>query len=360
MAGYKDATRTSQGSIERVMRERQHLQRRETEHYLRTLTLQNERRIDAKWGWDYSSQENYMSSVEPHRKAWAHALGLFDLSFQAEPTLAPFFETEHALGFMLTVELDEGLCARAALTFPKGQPGPSPLVIAQHGIVSSPEKVFGFADPQGAYHAFGMRLVEAGYAVVAPLHITEIAARSRYNRLCLMMGKTLWGLEVTKLQRIIDVVSTMPQVRADAIGMWGISLGGAYTLFTTPVEPRIRAAIVTAWFNHRVRKMVIDDPRHSCFLSTTEEYVFIPGWLTQFRDSDLISLICPRAVMIQTGKADDISWWPWVMEEYEQARRHYEALGIGERITMDLHDGGHEIDLEPGLEFMNEHLIGTL
>lgn len=358
MAQYQDAMNTSPAVIERVMRDRQMLTRRETENFLRALTLKNAETIDEQWARDYSSLEKYAESVAPHREAWANAVGLFDLTVQSEPKKAPFFETDRAVGYILTVELDEGFCARAALAIPKGKEGPFPLIIAQHGISSSPERVFGFIDNSGIYYGYGMRLVEAGYVVLAPLHITEIPARSRQNRLCLMLGKTLFGLEISKLKRLLDVVTQMPEVNADAIGMWGISLGGAYTIFTTPIEQRIKAAIITAWFNHRVRKMVIDDPRHSCFLSTQEEYVFIPGWLTRFRDSDLISLICPRPVMVQHGKADGIGWWPWIMEEFEESKRHYDALGIGDRIVMDLHEGGHEIDPEVGIAFMDRYLKG--
>ncbi len=82
----------------------------------------------------------------------------------------------------------------------------------------------------------------------------------------------------------------------------------------------------------------------------------MPGWLREFSDADLISLICPRPVMSQTGKCDSIAWWPWVLEEYDRARDHYERLGIADRIEMDMHEGGHEIRVESGLQFMRRWL----
>lgn len=33
------------------------------------------------------------------------------------------------------------------------------------------------------------------------------------------------------------------------------------------------------------------------------------------------------------------------MEEYKHAKAHYMKLGLGERIELDLHEGGHEIRL---------------
>src|SRR5947207_1176118 len=86
--------------------------------------------------------------------------------------------------------------------------------------------------------------------------------------------------------------------------MWGISLGGMATMFWMPLEPRIKCGVVTAWFNQRRNKMVIPDPRYSCFLETPEEHAFFRGWLIEFTDSDVVSLICPRPLLVQTGKND--------------------------------------------------------
>jgi hypothetical protein len=36
---------------------------------------------------------------------------------------------------------------------------------------------------------------------------------------------------------------------------------------------------------------------------------------------------------------------------------HYIGLGIGERIEMDLHEGGHEIHLVRSLEFLKKWLM---
>ena len=71
-----------------------------------------------------------------------------------------------------------------------------------------------------------------------------------------------------------------PRLDAERVGMWGVSLGGTATMFWTPLEPRIKAAVVCAWFNHRCNKMAVPDPRYSCFLETLEEHAFFRGWLT--------------------------------------------------------------------------------
>ena len=128
-------------------------------------------------------------------------------------------------------------------------------------------------------------------------------------------------------------------------------------MFWMPLEPRIKVGVVAAWFNHRRNKMVIPDPRYSCFLETKEDHAFFDGWLTEFTDSDVVCLICPRPLLVQTGKLDRIAHWPQVVEEFEESRRHYEKLGIAERIEMDLHEGGHEPRVQTGVAFLSRWLM---
>ncbi len=356
MASYENLLDVEGGVVRRVIADRQSLLRRETEDFLRAESEAYPTRQEQYWQRDYSSPEALVASVAPNRQRWLAAVGDFGPPDAGEAETEPFYEDAHAVARWITLPLYGNLRARGVLALPKGATRSLPLVIAQHGIGSSPERVFGFDDDSGLYHAYGRRLVEAGYAVLAPMNVTEAAPRARYTRLCLMLGKTLWGLEIAKIRRLLDYASTLPEVDAERVAMWGISLGGAYTLFTTPLEPRIKVAIPCAWFNHRVRKMVVDDPRHTCFLSTNEEHIFIPGWLREFSDSDLVSLICPRPLQIQCGKADGIAWWPWVLEEFAAARAHYQRLGLADRIELDLHEGGHEIRLQSGLRFLQRWL----
>ncbi|NPV07013.1 MAG: hypothetical protein HPY83_03490 [Anaerolineae bacterium] len=352
---HVDAMRDAE--VTRTVADRQRLLRHEVEDYLRGESLALPERQAKLWQRDYSSVEAYLESVQPNRERWLAAIGHFTRPQPApQPEWSPFLEDDLVQARWLTLPFLGELRARAVLGLPKQGRPPHPLVVAQHGIGSSPERVFGFDDPGNVYHAYGRRLVEAGYAVLAPMNVTEVRPRSRLNRLCLMLGGTLWGLEVARTSLLLDYLETRDDLDFERTAMWGISLGGAYTMFTLPLEPRLKAAVVTAWFNDRVRKMVVDDPRYSCFLSTEEEYVFIPGWLREFGDSDLVSLICPRPVQVQTGKGDGIAWWPLVVEEFERSVQHYRRLGLGERIELDLHEGGHEIDLQGGLAFLNRWL----
>ena len=330
--------------------------RRELEDWYRQLIVGGYRERAAKaWHRDYSGIEGYERSVRRNRERWRAILNPPDLSISGPLELEPVDGPGDLGAACVRLPLSDGLRAEGILAAPKSE-GRAPLIVAQHGIDSQPEHVFGLVDPEGAYHSFGRRLVEAGFAVLAPMNLFGGPPRGRITRLAKLAGTTLPGLELVRMQRLLDAVLQRPDLDPERVGFWGLSLGGMAAQFWGPLEPRLRVIISAAWFNSRLNKMVISDPRYSCFLDTQEEHAFIHGWLTEFCDSDLLSLVCPRPFMSQTGKADGIAWWPQVVDEFNDLKRHYEQLGIGDRCVLDLHEGVHEVRLESGIEWLKRWL----
>lgn len=336
--------------------ERNHRYQVELEDYFRREIVDRyPERAAARWRRDYSSVEAYERSITPNREHWRAVLNPPDLRITGPLQAEPAEGLEGIEAQFVRLPLDAPLRAEAILAAPEGA-GPHPLVVCQHGIGSTPEHVMGLMDPDGAYHSFGRRLVESGFAVLAPFQLADNEPRSRIVRMATMLGTTLPGVELARLQRLLDGVLARPEIDEQRTGYWGLSLGGMAAQFFTPLEPRLRTAISAAWFNARLRKMVIPDPRYSCFLDTNGEHIWLRGWLAEFSDADQLSLICPRPVLVTTGKADSIAWWPQVVEEFEEARGHYERLGLADRIALDVHEGGHEIRWETGLAWLRKWL----
>src|SRR5207237_883687 len=311
----------------------------ELEQYFRDyLVTRYPERAGQAWHRSYQSQQAFLKSVEPNRERYRRIFSPPDLKpsgpLERKPIAIPGVKAE-----WLTLPLGI-LKAEALLVIPDNVTKPVPLIIAQHGIDSFPDRVFAVSDEGNYYHDYGHVLVNEGFAVLAPINLSFVPNRNRIERLARLADTTLPGIEFHRMQLLLDEVVKDKRIDRNRIGMWGISLGGMATMFWTPLEPRIKCGIVTAWFNQRRNKMVIPDPRYSCFLETKEEHAFFRGWLTEFTDSDVVSLICPRPLLIQTGKKDGIAWWPQVIEEFDASKEHYKKLGIADRIEMDLHDGG--------------------
>ena len=310
------------------------------------------------WNRDYTSVEAFLASVEPNRQRWGKVI--------KPPSLAASGKLERrshpAMADMgaqwLTLPLGR-LTAQGLLVVPSSATAqkPVPLVIAQHGLGSHPERTFGILDDGDHYHNYAGELFKAGFAVLAPMDLRSAERVNRIERLCRLADTSLPGIEFVRMQRLLGEVLQDPRIDEERVGIWGVSRGGQVTMFWMPLEPRIKVGVVCAWFNHRRNKMVIPDSRYSCFLETAEEHAFHDGWLTEFTDSDVASLICPRPVLVQTGKKDGIAHWPFVMEEFAVAQSHYQKLGIEERIQIDLHEGGHEPRIESGVKFLTKWLM---
>lgn len=313
-------------------------------------------RAAKRWHRDYSSVAAYLRSVEPNRARYHAMFALPGLRPEGALRRTPFTRIPGIRAEWVTLSLSGGAVAEGLLAMPANARGKAPLIIAQHGIDSYPERVFGLEDESGVYKAYGRVLAEQGFAVLAPMNLSSIERRNRVERLARLDGTSLAGIEFERMKLLLDAVLEDPAIDQERIGFWGISLGGMAGMYWTPMEPRIKAAVITAWFNHRRNKMAIPDARYSVFLDTTEEYVFLRDWLTEFTDSDVASLICPRPLMVQHGKKDGIAYWPQVEEEFSDARSHFEKLGLEDRVQLVMHEGRHEIELPSGLAFLQRWL----
>ncbi len=81
--------------------------------------------------------------------------------------------------------------------------------------------------------------------------------------------------------------------------MIGMSYGGFYTLYTTALEPRIKAAVVAGYFNDR--EAILDDSEpYGLFDWRFPDSL---GWL---RDPNIAALVCPRPLLVEDGEYDQI------------------------------------------------------
>lgn len=324
-------------------------------HLLDWLVAKYPARAAAAWQRDYSGVDAFERSVAPNRQRWREFLKPPPLTktgalVRKEHPLVPGIGAQ-----WISLPLGS-IAAEALLVFPPGvsASSPVPLVIAQHGIGSTPESPFG--PPDANYHGYGHELLRAGYAVLAPFNLRTVPRRNHVERLARLAGTTLPGIELARLQHLLDEVLLDPRVDRQRVGMWGVSLGGMATMFFMPLEPRIKVGVVSAWFNHRLTKMAVADPRYTAFIATEEDHAFFDGWLVEFADHDAIAMICPRPVMVHHGKKDRIAHWPDLVSEFERAKTHYEKLGLADRFELDLHEGGHEARIESGIRFLNRWL----
>jgi len=344
------------------------LRRKLYEAYDAWLEAENRRAYaarGARWNRDFSSPEAYTRSVALNREhlramigGWPWPRGPLHARlerFAATPTYTA--DRVFFISFA-DVEVD------AILLRPKGR-GPVPAVLAQHGVNHAPEQICGFTAPGDwyPYNRIGLRLVEHGYVVIAPRMVggfgenkfslpavpwlrgkSQGRAQNQIHRKAVLIGQTIKGLEYYTLSRAIDYLETLPEVRKDRIGMYGLSRGGRAALWLGALDQRLQAVISSCWFNDRFNKFLVRDPRYTALIDHDSEFQFLPGLFCEFADSDIASLICPRAFFVEDGKQDGAVYWEDALREFAAVEAIYERLGIKEKCGILIHEGAHETE----------------
>ena len=223
-----------------------------------------------------------------------------------------------------------------SLALPREVDGASPAVLCIHGHGGNRRTPF---DPEAdQYKQFGTELARHGFIVIsADVGQHEVCEKGRT-----LMGERLWDL-----MRCVDYLETLAEVDAKRVGCAGLSLGGEMAMWLAAMDERI-AATVSAGFLTLMDQM--EQNHCMCWkFDGLRELVDFP---------DIYSLIAPRLLQCQNGLKEPPTQFivPLARKAMEQIRLIYKDFDVVENATLEVHDGGHEIALEPLLSFLSENL----
>lgn len=354
------------------------------EAFLRAKLTELDKKRPSLWDRDYSSLEAYERSVAPMRTRLKDMLGFWEEPGDRAPLIVRgrklIAEGDFFTAHRFRIEVAPGLETYGITLAPKSE-GPHPGLIAQHGYSGTPEMVCGLAassvtSEDYGYRAAGLRAVKRGFYVVAINHPTSYGATSdecaaplpgfenyprtygknRLHRLAVLAGGTLFGLDMLGTSRGVDLLCSLPEVNSERVGMYGLSQGGMSALYQPALDTRIKASVCSAYFNTRFVKMIGPGHRGMTFLDAQEEDKFFSGLLRWFSDSDIASLIAPRAFAVEAGEKDSSIDYEWSAKEFPLAKAHYERLGIPDRCEFIGHEFGHVSTTSRALDFLQEML----
>jgi hypothetical protein len=239
---------------------------------------------------------------------------------------------------------------RVIVTSPASQSGPLPGIVcigghgsslyspySEHTIAKDSTK----AQSDQIYKGFGTVLAARGYVTIS----TTVSQHEVYEEGRLLMGERLWDLI-----RCVDYLESMPEVDRLRIGCAGLSLGGEMAMWLGAMDERI-AATVSAGCLTAMDHM----EQNHCMCWK------FPGLRGLADFADIYSLIAPRALQCQNGMLEPVSQFyvPLAREAMEEVRTIYCDLGKPENVVLDVHSGGHEIDMPGLLYFFEKHLYSN-
>jgi dienelactone hydrolase len=260
------------------------------------------------------------------------------------------------------------------ILIPKSARAPYAAILALHGHGYGVKDIVGLwedgeerSTPDGYHQDFGVALVRRGFLVAAPEiscfgeRQTDFSYLDTANgqeapttcahtaALALHLGGSAAGLRVHEALRLVDYLAERPDVDLSRLGAMGISGGGMHTLFSTCIDQRIRACVISGYFSTF---------QHSILAMSHCPCNFVPG-LHQFGEMyDLAGLVAPRPLLIEAGSRDPIFPIAAVQYSLEKARRIYDVFGISGPAA-DFFEGRHQISGRVAYDFLSAALTGA-
>lgn len=230
-----------------------------------------------------------------------------------------------------------------------------PLVISAHGRGGMPPETadgtlggLGKSRRDLSWHA-----LKHGYAVWQPVyvHYNQDGSdfRDRLTVQAWQAGTSLPAIEIAKTVRALDALLKRPDIDPDRVAMMGHSYGGFYTLYTTALEPRIRVAVVSAYFNDR--EAVLDSSEPSGFMDWR-----FPDSLTLWRDPSVAALVAPRPLLINAGNQDQLFPIEGARRAAPEVGHVYERLGVADRFQFREYVARHDFDGATAMDFIDRQL----
>lgn len=260
----------------------------------------------------------------------------------------------------------------AYLLVPERAAAPSPAILCLPGHGRGVDSIVGIA-PDGSQRPldrpdeyqkdFALQCVRNGYIALAIEQMSfghrrdrqarqagrDASSCTRDSTALLQLGETMTGWRVWDAMRSLDYLETRLEVDKRRLGVMGISGGGLTTLFTACLDQRVRAAVVSGYFNTFAGSILAVD-------HCVDNYV--PGLLTVTEMPDMAGLVAPRALFAESGTEDPIFPLPTFRAAVRRLQDIYRAFGAPEMFAYEEFPGDHQFHGVQAFKFLDAHLRG--
>jgi len=331
--------------------------------FTQTLLRRCAKLRDKLWkGANRTNLKTWADSVETYRDMVYDEL----IGRLSKPTMPLNVRTRQVLdtpayrGWETTIDVYPDVIAGGILLMPKDiKPGEKrPVVVCQHGLEGVPMDTISGKGTSGygPYKAFASRLAERGFITYAPQN--PYRGRDRFRtiqRKSNPLKRSLFSYIIPQHERTLEWLSSLPQVDPKRIAFYGLSYGGKTAVRVPPMVKQYALSICSADFNEWVVKNASSEDGYSyVFTGEYEIFEWNMGHVANY--AELSNLMTPRPFMVERGHHDGVAPDEWVGWEFAKVKRHYDLIGIGDRVEMEVFVGPHTINGKGTYDFLHRHL----
>ena len=162
----------------------------------------------------------------------------------------------------------------------------------------------------------------------------SVIEHSYFGNQCFLAGVSPARYFVWDAIRAVDFLASRPEVDASRIGVTGFSGGGTITSYVGAMDPRVRAAVPSAWSTASRRQVDIRG-------AADAETEFVGGLVRGITFEDLIAVRAPRPTLLVATTRDQYLPIQGVYEALEELRPIYEQLGAPGSLHYSEDDARH-------------------
>lgn len=149
-------------------------------------------------------------------------------------------------------------------------------------------------------------------------------------------GQVLYGMMMFDEYRAVDYLVSRPEVDANRIGAFGLSMGATKAWWLAALDPRIKLCVDLCCLTDYDELMKINN------LKGHGIYYYVPGLLKHFSTAQINELIVPRAHLSLNGRKDLLTPPAGVERVRDHLLPLYAKYGKAEDCRIELFDCGHE------------------
>jgi dienelactone hydrolase len=344
--------------------------------YVLRITAESISSRAALWQRSYDSAEKYRASVAANREHLAKIIGAVDaripitvLELDTTTSTPPLIaSTNRYKVYAVRWRVFRDVTAEGLLLEPAGRAVARIVAIPDADL--SPEMLAGLEAGLDPNAQFARSLAENGCQVLVPvvinrsdtwsgiegIRMTNQSHREWIYRMAFEAGRHIIGYEVQKVLSAIDWFTYENRTAPVPIAVMGYGEGGLLALYSAAIDTRIQNTVVSGYFDSR--QQLWNEPI----------YRDLWGFLLEFGDAEMASLIAPRVLIVEACRGPEIGGPPAetserkgaapngrlttpalssVRAEVERARAFYKGLNADDNLQLIVTGGGKGL---PGSE----------